>query len=155
MGGSGLVVGSCVGCWFVCILVLILVLVCFVLFGVILFVLLFTGFQSCHVLLACFVLLPPVFQGSTTRLLHIISYLLFISCFQSSQVPLQGARLYFGQEGGRERERSEKTSGCGSTWRSQFWDRQMGPALEPPLYILFSGPTVFRARKRSRNSKSF
>ena len=119
-----MVVGSCVGCWFVCILVLILVLVCFVLFGVILFVLLFTGFQSCHVLLACFVLLPPVFQGSTTRLLHIISYLLFISCFQSSQVPLQGARLYFGQEGGRERERSEPSE--------RLWEHLAVPVLGSP-----------------------
>ena len=60
------------GCWFVCILVLIFVLVCVVLLDVILFVLLLTGFQwpPCHVLLAGFVLLPPVFQGSTTRLLH-------------------------------------------------------------------------------------
>ena len=54
----------------------------------------------------------------------ILSYLIFISCFQSSQVPLQGARLYFGQEGGRERERSEPSE--------RLWEHLAVPVLGSP-----------------------
>ena len=74
-------------------------------------------------------------------------YLLFISCIQSSQVRLPGARLYLGQEGGRERERSELSE--------RLWDHLAVPVLGPPngprsgaaaVYFVF-GPDRFPGPK--------
>ena len=143
--GGGLGVhfwGSWVGCGFFfgllvfLYLVLIFSFVCFLLFF---FYKFFITHRFSMVPLACPV---GLFGCVTSRLPRfpnkITPYdlILFVSISSNPHRSRCNVSVFiFARRGAGSASGASSASGCGTTWRSQFWDRQMVPELGPPLYI--------------------